>query len=94
MGGRAKIYLSSRGRALALCAFAAGALGLSRVAAPGTDLVNLTAALGEAAHQTVEVEGLAWEPSGGALADALVGRFVLFLGSDKKDGPRDARACA
>jgi Phosphodiester glycosidase len=89
MGGRAKTYLSSRGRTLALCAAFAAAVGLSRVAPPGNELGQLTAALGEATHQSVEVEGLAWEPSGGVLADALVGRFVLFLGSDKKGGPRD-----
>ena len=89
MGGRARTYLSSRGRVLALSAVAAGAVVLSRVAPPESDVPHLLLALGEATHQTVEAEGLAWEPSGGLVADALFGRFVLFLGSDKKGGPRD-----
>ncbi len=89
MAGRAKTYLSSRGRVLALVAVTAGGIGVSRVAAPGNDVALLTQALGDASHQTVEAEGLAWEPSGGVVADALVGRFVLFLGSDTKGGPRD-----
>ncbi len=89
MGGRARTFLSSRGRALVLCGVVAGAGAFSRVAPPGNDVAQLALALGDATHQTVEVEGLSWEPSGGTVADALLGRFVLFLGSDRKGGPRD-----
>jgi hypothetical protein len=64
-------------------------VAFSKAAPPEDDVAHLAAALAEATHQTVEPEDVRWEPSRGALVDASFGRFVLFLASDKKGGPRD-----
>lgn len=55
--------------------------------APGP--AELARVLGQESASVVRPEDLRWEPSGGPVADLLVGRFVLFLGSVEADGPRD-----
>jgi hypothetical protein len=67
-------------------------LGVAAAAIGGrapSDARELTAALEEAADAVVDPADLRWEPSGGALDDLVVGRFVLFLGSATAGGPRD-----
>jgi hypothetical protein len=72
--------------AAAFAALAVG-LGVARGAAPGRDLGSLAVALGRAAGGArVRAADLRWELSGGALPDAAMGRWVLFLaGDDTRD---------
>jgi hypothetical protein len=69
-----------------------------RGAAPGRDLDALARALGHAARApaaggTLDAEvstpDIRWEPSGGMLADAVVGRWVLFLARQPGEETRD-----
>jgi hypothetical protein len=50
---------------------------------------ELAALLTEASGSVVRAEDVRWEPSGGALSDLVLGRFLLFLGSAEVNGPRD-----
>jgi hypothetical protein len=76
-----------KARLAAACAALAVGLGVARGAAPGRDLGSLAAALGRAAGGArVGAADLRWELSGGAISDALTGRWVLFLaGNDTRD---------
>jgi len=56
---------------------------------PQKTLEGLAALLGSAAGVSVPPQAIAWEPSRGAVADALFGRSVLFLGASKPGEPRD-----
>lgn len=53
------------------------------------DAAELAHELGDASSVSVEPVDIRWEPSGGVASDLLLGRFVLFLGSDRPGGPRD-----
>lgn len=53
------------------------------------DPAQLAALLAEASGAVVEPKDLRWEPSRGVIADLVVGRFVLFLGSAEPGAPRD-----
>ena len=53
------------------------------------DLSALASALGEASGRHVAPEDIRWEPSDGAVVDYVVGRRVLFLGSEAPGAPRD-----
>ena len=53
------------------------------------DAPELSAALGRAAESVVRASDIRWEPSGGVLSDLVLGRFVMFLGSETENGPRD-----
>src|SRR5690606_31956824 len=71
--------------------FAVAGLGASLLD-PGSmpqDAAALAVDLGRTSGAVVRAEEVRWEPSRGPLADLLVGRFVLFLGSATPDGPRD-----
>jgi hypothetical protein len=50
---------------------------------------EVAAVLGAASRGVVRPEDVRWEPSGGVLADLVLGRFVLFLASETENGPRD-----
>ena len=50
---------------------------------------QLASLLSEASGTVVEPKDLRWEPSRGIIADLVVGRFVLFLGSAEPSSPRD-----
>jgi hypothetical protein len=54
-----------------------------------TDEASLLALLGAEARGAVEADGVRWEPSGGILADALLGRRILFLARNGERGERD-----
>jgi len=70
---------------------AAGGVGLTlvRTGPAPRDVASLSRALGEEIHGFVRSEDVRWEPSRGAVADLLSGRFALLLGSDVDSGPRD-----
>jgi hypothetical protein len=88
MFSRARGYL--RRRAAALVVVAAAGLACGAGGAPGSDPGDFAAALGEASGGGfVEREDVHWEPSDGVIADATVGRFVLFLSAREKGAPRD-----
>ena len=77
-------------------ALACGAIGavvaVSRGEAPGRDLDALAGALGRAAgvgDGAVAPSDVRWEPSGGVVPDAVVGRWVLFLARPNGDDTRD-----
>lgn len=50
---------------------------------------EMAAALGRASQTVVRPDDVRWEPSGGVLSDLVLGRFVMFLGCDVENGPRD-----
>lgn len=85
---RSAAELKKRGAALGVVA--AGAL-LASFLDRGTahDPRELARLLSEASGGVVRAEDLRWEPSRGLVADFVRGRFVLFLGSQTADGPRD-----
>jgi len=53
------------------------------------DPAGLAQWLGTATRQVVSAEDLAWEPQRSFLAEALVGRRILFLAAPEKGQPRD-----
>jgi hypothetical protein len=68
----------------------ATAVGFAGRSAPGRDLVALADALGRAAGgATVVTADIRWEPSEGAVADAVVGRWALFLARSPGEDTRD-----
>lgn len=86
----ASTFLLRRGALVA--AVGLGATAASLAAAPARtprDAEGLAAALSQASGAAVRPDEVRWEPSGGALQDLVLGRFVLFLGSEAPGGPRD-----
>ncbi|HTB77736.1 MAG TPA: hypothetical protein VK762_31040 [Polyangiaceae bacterium] len=64
--------------------------GAAGSAAPGRDLGALAAALGKAAGGArVSPEDVRWQPSEGALADVVRGRWALFLAREPGEDTRD-----
>jgi hypothetical protein len=64
--------------------------GLGRANSPGRDLRALAAALGRAADgATVDARDIRWQPSEGVLADAVSGRWALFLARAAGEETRD-----
>ena len=81
--------MKARVRALGLAA----ALGLATAALspspPPCTSEGLARMLGRVAGGTVRPDDVRWEPGGGFLWEALVGRRVLFLAAATDGGPRD-----
>jgi hypothetical protein len=50
---------------------------------------ELAALVGERGNISVSPNDLRWEPSDGIIEDLVFGRWLLFLGSETPDGPRD-----
>src|SRR5580658_6471750 len=72
------------------CGFLAGTACAIGAAAPGRDLAVLARALGhDIGGASVEPRDLRWEPSQGALADLVVGRWLLLLARVAGDDTRD-----
>jgi hypothetical protein len=72
------------------CAMAGAAACVFHSPAPGRDLSALAAALGGAAQGARVAPGdVRWESSGGALADLVVGRGLLFLAERPSEDTRD-----
>ncbi|HEX3772335.1 MAG TPA: hypothetical protein VHV30_15770 [Polyangiaceae bacterium] len=64
--------------------------GSGRSPAPGGDLAALAASLGRAAGgATVDPNDIRWQPSEGALGDAVSGRWALFLARAPGEETRD-----
>lgn len=64
--------------------------GLTGSTAPGRDLGLLAAALGRSAGgASVRPEDVRWQSSGGMFADAVLGRWVLFLARAPGEDTRD-----
>lgn len=62
----------------------------SRGSAPGTSLDELAAALGRAAGGAhVDPADIRWQSSGGAIDDATVGRWAVFLAQAPREDTRD-----
>ena len=85
---------SALGRQHARLALASAALSVSAAVAhdraPGRTLDALARALGAEARGAVVLPAdLRWEPSGGAVRDAVFGRGILFLARAPKDETRD-----
>ncbi|HEX8790784.1 MAG TPA: phosphodiester glycosidase family protein [Polyangiaceae bacterium] len=77
-------------RLVLVCAATSVAACASRGGAPGTSLEGLAAALGRAAGGArVETANIRWQTSGGAIADATVGRWAVFLARAAGDDTRD-----
>lgn len=74
-------HLRSRAPLLASAVLAAAALTLAQGPAPEATPRGVATLLGEAAKLGVADDAFVWEPSRGALSDALRGRDVLFLGA-------------
>ncbi len=55
---------------------------------PKATVEGLTGALAKATQVSVDESGLSWEPSGGPIADLVLGRRVLFVG-EAPGQPRD-----
>jgi hypothetical protein len=76
--------------AVGACAGLAAAAGAIGHAAPGRDLDGLAADLGRAAAGArVAPASIRWEESQGALADATLGRWVLFLATSPGEDAGD-----
>lgn len=72
------------------CGFLAGAACSIGTAAPGRDLGVLATTLARGiGAATVDPSDVRWEPSHGAVADLLVGRWLLFLAKVAGDDTRD-----
>ncbi len=72
------------------CALVTGAASALQSAAPRRDLPALAASLGRAAGgASVAPADLRWEPSGGLLADLILGRRLLFLARGPGEETRD-----
>lgn len=79
-----------RRRAAVIGFVAAAAIGASLEAPlPAASAHDLAAVLSAASASVVRAEDVRWEPSRGAVLDLALGRFLLFLGSDTPEGPRD-----
>jgi hypothetical protein len=63
--------------------------GVERGGSPGRDLHALATALGQVAHASVDPGDIRWEPSEGALDDAVIGRWALFLARAAGEETRD-----
>jgi len=92
-GARAREWLRLHARPALACGAVGAALAVSRGGAPGRDLDALADALARATSGagdgTVAAADVRWEPSGGALADVVEGRWVLFLARRAGDETRD-----
>ncbi|MDP9002476.1 MAG: hypothetical protein M3O46_20490, partial [Myxococcota bacterium] len=90
LGQRAKRWLRSRSP-LALACFAVGTwAGMSCEAPASHDVDALARALGRSANGgLVLATDVHWEPSGGAVSDAVLGRRVLFVARGQGDDARD-----
>jgi len=86
----ARAWLRGRTRVTAACVVLAAAGATARPPAPGRDLAALAAALGHAAGGAhVEPGDIRWEPSGGAVADVVLGRWAVFLARASGEDTRD-----
>jgi hypothetical protein len=56
---------------------------------PPPTVEGVAAALGASIGGVVAPQDVRWEPSRGDVADLVLGRRVIFLGSDRPGGPRD-----
>jgi len=82
-------FLKKRAGVVALGVVGASAVSIFEGGTSAADTAELAAALGRSAGGVVRAEDFRWEPSRGALADFVGGRFVLFLSSEVANGPRD-----
>jgi hypothetical protein len=89
--GLARRWLSSRARVLVVCGAAAAWGAAARGRAPGRSLEALAEDLSRAAGAHVDGGDVRWAPSGGAIADAVVGRWALFLARAQGEAGDDAR---
>jgi len=80
--------LKKRGGIVAMVA-AAGVAASMVEGATAHDVGELAELLSKASGSVVRPQDVRWEPSRGVVGDLLRGRFVLFLGSETADGPRD-----
>jgi hypothetical protein len=87
-GTAARSHLRSRRSVYAFVAAAGLMLGSSYSLA-SRELDDLAGALSLASSAVVVGADVRWEPSRGAVADAVLGRRVLFLGSEAAGGARD-----
>jgi hypothetical protein len=81
-------YARSRGQVLGLagCIAALFRAGLPELPAPSVE--GLSGMLGSASGVDVRQGEFVWEPRGGAVAELVLGRPILYLGA-KRDAPKD-----
>ena len=82
-------FLRQRGRLAGTVALLAMTLRCSIERSPPRTLQGLAEMLGRRAHGVVDPLDIYWEPNRGTLADALVGRRVMFLAAPRPGEPRD-----
>ena len=82
-------YIGSRLRAAGLVTAIAAGTSFARPSPPARTLEGLASLLGRAANGVVVPTEVKWEPSRGALGDALFGRRVLFLAAPSAGKERD-----
>ncbi len=82
--------MRARGPIVGAFAGVATMAGMAGSTASGRDLTGLAAALGQAADgAAVDAKDIRWQPSGGMLADAVVGRWAVFLARARGEETRD-----
>jgi hypothetical protein len=90
---RVREWLGLHGRPALACGALGAILAASRGGAPGKDLDALADALGRSmgagSDGAVAAADVRWEPSGGALADLVEGRWMLFLARRVGEETRD-----
>jgi hypothetical protein len=87
---RARQWLRQRSPLLAAIVALSASVGVAREAAPGHDLEALASALGRSASGALVLPAdLRWEPSRGWIADAWLGRWVLFVARRLDEDARD-----
>lgn len=83
-------WARTRGRLVACSAGVALVASFGRAAPPGRDLAALATALGRAAGGgVVSPADVRWEPSRGAVIDAVYGRWAVFLARAPGEDARD-----
>jgi hypothetical protein len=68
---------------------AMGVLAALRSESPGADVESLARSIGSAVGGVVAPQDIRWEPSEGAIDDAVSGRWALVLASAEPGAPRD-----
>jgi hypothetical protein len=88
-GKRVRGHLRARARLVGLLVALALVGRLLLPAPPPKTMDGVAQLLGQAAGQVVRSSEFVWEPAGGPWRDALLGRFVLFLGGASEGAARD-----
>jgi hypothetical protein len=88
--GRVRGWLWERSALIVASAALSTSIGVAKETAPGHDLDALALALGRSASGALASPAdIRWQPSGGAMEDAWLGRWVLFVARPTGEDARD-----